>query len=71
MLSYNNLGGLNMNKFWLLAALIALVILLLPAQAQEAAPAVAPTEQRPPDRAAVEPQLPSRANNWNLPTIVH
>jgi hypothetical protein len=59
---------------WRLLSFIAFAALLLfalwPAQAQEAAPAIAPTEQRPPDRAAVESQRPSRANNWNLPTII-
>ena len=57
---------------WKILVIIGIVLLgyvtcSYTAKAQ-AAPAVAPTEQRPP---AVEPQLPSRANNWNLPTIVH
>ncbi len=33
-------------------------------QAQEA------PELRPPDRAAIEPQAPSRANNWHLPKSI-
>ena len=56
-------------KFGLIGLVVLvtfLLLALLPAEAQEAAPAVAPNSAEP----QPQPQLPSRENNFNLPKIV-